>query len=160
MYIAGCEAAELVGLICNLSVLAECISCWESAVVYLDNKNGVNHVGDHDRVPVLPSTDAGCVLYPLIWLAIRNVENLRDLGKYVIIKHLPRVYNTCDVLARQCMRNARDRNWNTPEDEYSQFVANVPILNDCIEAVEVFTREKDAHTFDRHRAMQYGCRAC
>ena len=139
MYICGSEAAELTGCILNLTELKDRPSSWENAVVYVDNDKVPKHVGDHTRREVSPVEKSGWVLYPLIRMAILLLRELRTLGKYVLLMHLDREYNLCDMPAKVCMRTARDNNWEHPQGSAPQSIAG---NRDLMEALNEVSRNQ------------------
>ena len=96
--------------------------------MYVDNDKVPKHVGDHTRREVSPVEKSGWVLYPLIRMAILLLRELKTLGKYVLLKHLAREYNLCDMPAKDCMRTARDNNWEHPQGSAPQTIAGNPDL--------------------------------
>ena len=147
-YVRGAEAAELAGCILVLCGLGKRVNDWQHAVVYSDNWNLVKHIGDHGREPVLPSTPAGWILYPLIQLAIRELGALKVLGKYVMVKHLSREYNVCDACARQCMSDARQDDWRFPVGTSATSINQNSGLVVALDEVSANLRKLEIGAFD------------
>ena len=154
-YVRGAEAGELAGCILVLCGLDKRVNDWQNAMVYCDSSNLVKHIGDHDREPVLPSTPAGWILYPLIQLAVRELRALKAKGKYVMVKHLPREHNICDACARQCMSDARKDDWRSPMgtswwsiDQNSGLVKALDEVSDNLREIEARSTVKS--TRDSH----------
>ena len=133
MYARGSATSELVGMAFSLNTLLQNPANFETAVVYTDNAVCVGYIGDSTRCGTEPRGDDGWKLYPLISCVRNQVLQLQNLGKYILVKWLPREQNVVDKIATACMRNERDMGW--PLRTHIPRVDAVPGLSECIHQV-------------------------
>ena len=133
MYARGSATSELVGMAFSLNTLLQNLAKFDTAVVYTDNSTCVSYIGDSTRIGSEPVSDDGWKLYPLIVCVRKQVLQLGNLGKRILVKWLPRKHNVADKIATACMRNERDAGW--PLSTCIPRVDAVPGLLECIRQV-------------------------
>ena len=113
-----------------LNTLLQNPANFETAVVYTDNALCVGYIGDSTRCGTEPRGDDGWKLHSRISCVRKQVLQLGNLGKRILVKWLPRKHNVADKIATACMRNERDMGW--PLSTCIPRVDAVPGLLECI----------------------------
>ena len=143
LHCIGSATAELIGVCLNLGVLLTRKDDYQNAVVYCDNNNVVQYVGDYTGYQDPPEGSLqGMKLYPLILYAREQLQQLRLASKFVFLKHMPRQYNAMDSIAYGAMVSRRQVEWMDPDLNFHRISGN-PGLYERILKVEEYSKQID-----------------